>query len=760
MPVHGVAPDASEQSERRRPRAGRALANAPRIVYHGSIDYEKNAHSAEATSKLPRMDLPGLPRPVEVSKAVSSSAAVDDAPSYDVLFDVSKKEKCHPKAGFKKLFRKLRGAYKCQVNKDEMAADWLAKTGCLVLGDPRAEFSEADIASLHAYVAGGGSLLVLLSAASSDAPAAPAVAVDGSSGSGGGSGGSGGGGGGSATASLNQLLAPYGIKANSDAVVGTVHYKSYHHPKDVLVHDAVVSASCQRACAEAAANPLSGKKRGGGSSSSSSSSSSALGKKGAGKKGTGGEGPNQVARTKFDIALSHGCTLSVSEGATAVLSSGAIAFPLNAAVGAVHQAKPASAVAAAVSKRGAREEDDDEEEGEQAEAGLKKGGVAKGGRASRGGRVAVLGSAAMFGDGFLEKEDNESLVLALVRWLLADSRASTVAPLEVGDKTHTGAAASATANGGVSERTEVVAEPARCPDMEALSERIRACMQDTDDLPGEFMQLFDNSLFKFDVNLIPETVGLYGTLGMKHEPLGLIPPQFECPLPPFQPAVFPPMMREPAGPSLDQFDLDEQFASERLRLAQLTNKCSEDDLEYYVRECGEVLGVTSQLQHGKASAKHVLDYVLRKLIDFKKLDNAGLHGQGMAVPEGVDRGDCRPSTAEAVNAVVDSGAMPGYRPDTASALRAVSAQDSYGQHGEDAEYAFGGAGGGQGGGQGGGDFRPDTAAALRAVQQQYDARPDTAAAIAAVMQSEAQSGVAGYGSGAGYGGGYDEKHAS
>ena len=327
------------------------------------------------------MDLPGLARPAEVSKAVSSSAAVDDAPSYDVLFDVSKKEKCHPKAGFKKLFRKLRGAYKCQVNKDEMAADWLAKTGCLVLGDPRAEFSEADIASLHAYVAGGGSLLVLLSAASSDAPAAPAVAVDGSSGGGGGSSGGGGGGGGgsgSATASLNQLLAPYGIKANSDAVVGTVHYKSYHHPKDVLVHDAVVSASCQRACAEAAANPLSGKKRGGSSSSSNSSSGgSALDKKGAGKKGSagagGGEGPKQVARTKFDIALSHGCTLSVSEGATAVLSSGAIAFPLNAAVGAVHQAKPASAAAAAVSKRGAREEDDEEEEEEQAEVGLKKG---------------------------------------------------------------------------------------------------------------------------------------------------------------------------------------------------------------------------------------------------------------------------------------------------------------------------------------------------------------------------------------------------
>ena len=48
-----------------------------------------------------------------------------------------------------------------------------------------------------------------------------------------------------------------------------------------------------------------------------------------------------------------------------------------------------------------------------------------------------------------------------------------------------------------------------------------------------------------------------------------------------------------------QFDLDEHFASERLRLAQLTNKCTDDDLEFYVRESGEVLGVTSQLMPNK-----------------------------------------------------------------------------------------------------------------------------------------------------------------
>ena len=77
---------------------------------------------------------------------------------------------------------------------------------------------------------------------------------------------------------------------------------------------------------------------------------------------------------------------------------------------------------------------------------------------------------------------------------------------------------------------------------------------------------------------------MYETLGVNHEVLTLIPPQFEAPLPKMSLAVFPPAMREPAPPALDQFDLDEQFAREDVRIAQLTNKCSggEEDLEYFI----------------------------------------------------------------------------------------------------------------------------------------------------------------------------------
>ena len=105
----------------------------------------------------------------------------------------------------------------------------------------------------------------------------------------------------------------------------------------------------------------------------------------------------------------------------------------------------------------------------------------------------------------------------------------------------------------------------------------------------DFNQLFDHSLFKYDTKLIPEAVKLYDKLHIKHEPLSLIPPQFEVPLPSLQPAVFMPCMRELPPPALDLFDLDEHFSNEKLRLAQLTNKCTDEDLEYYVREGGEIM---------------------------------------------------------------------------------------------------------------------------------------------------------------------------
>jgi intraflagellar transport protein 52 len=75
--------------------------------------------------------------------------------------------------------------------------------------------------------------------------------------------------------------------------------------------------------------------------------------------------------------------------------------------------------------------------------------------------------------------------------------------------------------------------------------------------------MFSDKLYKFDTDLVPETVNLFNVLGVKHAPITLIPPQFETPMPSLQAAVFPPTLKELPPPSLDLYDLDEQFASEK-----------------------------------------------------------------------------------------------------------------------------------------------------------------------------------------------------
>ena len=94
-----------------------------------------------------------------------------------------------------------------------------------------------------------------------------------------------------------------------------------------------------------------------------------------------------------------------------------------------------------------------------------------------------------------------------------------------------------------------------------------------------------------------------------------------------QPATFPPALREPPPPALDQFDLDEHFASKRIRLAQLTNKCTDNDLDYFVREAGEILGVSHQLPVAQLrqpqGAKLILHFIAEKIANFKKLNQEG-----------------------------------------------------------------------------------------------------------------------------------------
>eukprot|EP00164_Ancoracysta_twista_P002160 GFYU01002852.1.p1 GENE.GFYU01002852.1~~GFYU01002852.1.p1 ORF type:complete len:441 (+),score=122.35 GFYU01002852.1:170-1492(+) len=272
-------------------------------------------------------------------------------------------------------------------------------------------------------------------------------------------------------------------------------------------------------------------------------------------------GSKANTNSSLKFVYPYGATLQVEKPAIPILSSGQLAFPLNRPIGAVWDG--------------------------QAHNGTS-------------GRLVVLGSNHIFDDQWIDKEDNAKLQDVLFRWLVGSGDVSL-------DE--------------VDAQWAELAEHSHVPETAKLAERLRTCLQESEELPRNYMELFDESLFKFDTSLIPEAIDLYEKLGVKHEPLSLIPPQFETPLPPLQPAVFPPTLREPPPPALDLLDLDEHFASERVRLAHLTNKCTDEaDLEYYVREAGEILGVTNKMKPDKREARHVLEHLFKQIATFKKMD--------------------------------------------------------------------------------------------------------------------------------------------
>lgn len=488
------------------------------------------------------------------------------------------------------------------------------------------------------------------------------------------------------SANLNALLKDFGVKVNNDSVIRTVYYK-YHHPKQAFINDGVVNKKIADACESWGAVKSKGAKND--AQQSHEKRWSNLTQSPASK----GVLDHREHADNRSVALVYpnGSTLNVKKPASCFLSSGYIAFPLNIPIGAIWQGG-SSGKKDRKDKKQMRFKGQDNDRENSKDAQTPKG------------RVVVLGSCDIFSDEWIDKEENACLQNVLFSWLLREDCAEGV---------------------HIPDSDPELNEYNTLPDTAALSERLRSCLQDTDEVPSDFMQMFDGQLFKFDTNLIPEVKSLYEQLGVKKESLGLIPPQFETPLPPLQPAVFPPTLREPPPPALEKFDLDEQFASEKVRMAQLANKCGNEDIEFFIKESGDILGVPKPTaQNGTKNAMEVLFHVFTKLVDFKKLNQE--QTPYSAALEGTDfsHHDARPDTASAIRAVTDSGQIPGVRPDTASSLRAV----------------------------GGEDYRPDTASALRAVmaaesqasmggaqsKAEDPYRPDTASSIRAVQEMEAK----------------------
>lgn len=179
------------------------------------------------------------------------------------------------------------------------------------------------------------------------------------------------------------------------------------------------------------------------------------------------------------------------------------------------------------------------------------------------------------------------------------------------------------------------------PDTVYLAEQPKICLVEAIDcdIPADFKKMFDlnlNSLTNFHLKDVMDT---YEKLSVQYEPLKIIKPQFEIPLPPLQLAVFPPVFSELPAPSLELFDLDESFSTERTKLSQLTSKClasalrrrekkepskEGNELKYYIIECARILGVNQSddpvQRSTAASANELLYRIALKIANYKKLD--------------------------------------------------------------------------------------------------------------------------------------------
>ncbi|KAI4468717.1 ngd5/osm-6/ift52 [Holotrichia oblita] len=135
-----------------------------------------------------------------------------------------------------------------------------------------------------------------------------------------------------------------------------------------------------------------------------------------------------------------------------------------------------------------------------------------------GGRLIAIGTGHMFADKYLDQEKNEPFREMVFEFLTTNDNIK-VTPSDHDDMD--------------------VWDYHNVPDTAELSERPKLCLTDaiSHTVSADYSKLFDHKMYSMNTSLVPEAIGLYEKLGVKHQPLKVIRPNFEAPLPPLQAAV-------------------------------------------------------------------------------------------------------------------------------------------------------------------------------------------------------------------------------
>jgi intraflagellar transport protein 52 len=218
---------------------------------------------------------------------------------------------------------------------------------------------------------------------------------------------------------------------------------------------------------------------------------------------------------------------------------------------------------------------------------------------SSGGSLTVIGSSHIFNDEWLKAESNSKLLQYLIGLTITGEVELNQIEAEHPD----------------------VTERYYTPDVTIMSERLRSCIQESA-MSSDLIRNFYGERFTMDLGHISETEKLAQTLGLKNEPLEIVAPRFDTALPPLTPAVYPPQMKDPPGPVLELFDLDDAFASSQTRLAQLAQRTNPKNAEKFTVQAAKILGLLPKLPSEKQTGRGVLEYIFTQVVRWKRQNQA------------------------------------------------------------------------------------------------------------------------------------------
>lgn len=257
--------------------------------------------------------------------------------------------------------------------------------------------------------------------------------------------------------------------------------------------------------------------------------------------------------TGFNFVYPFGGTLSVLKPSIPVLTSGSVCYPVNEALMALYRSK-------------------------------------------KNGHLFVIGSWKIFSDEYVDKDENIKIFNFILNNLNKDEKCRFEPDID-------------------EKSLKKYSVKKITPNIENMSEKLKNAIQESEDISGRFFNMYNQNLFKMSFNLLPEALQLYDKLQVKHETIGLIPPIFETPMLGLTPSVFPPILVELEPPRLELYDLDDEFANQEIKLAQLTNKSTNKDLEYFITESANILGLKNKVNTN--NPHEVLLYVLNSVMKCK-----------------------------------------------------------------------------------------------------------------------------------------------